>query len=142
MRIGREIGRGTSVQALRERRACQERADAHQAALLVQRLRPELHRHTRPGQAAGPEGGGRAALCQWSVDEPYRQAAGRLDTHDPGLVGAVRSRLRAKTRAGRTSGGDRARRDVALSEKKSEPLWVWKAWDRASGQLVDGECGG
>src|SRR5687768_11307708 len=36
MRIGREIGRGTSVQALRERRACQERADAQQAALPVQ----------------------------------------------------------------------------------------------------------
>ena len=31
---------------------------------------------------------------------------------------------------------------MALSEKKSEPLWVWKAWDRASGQLVDWECGG
>jgi transposase len=27
-------------------------------------------------------------------------------------------------------------------KKKSEPLWVWKAWDRASGQLVDWECGG
>src|SRR5215217_910726 len=26
--------------------------------------------------------------------------------------------------------------------KKSEPLWIWKAWDRASGQLVDWECGG
>ena len=24
--------------------------------------------------------------------------------------------------------------------KKSQPLWIWKAWDRASGQLVD--CGG
>src|SRR4051794_13001136 len=47
MRIGREIGRGTSVQALRERRSRQERADAHQAALPVQSLRPELHRHTR-----------------------------------------------------------------------------------------------
>jgi insertion element IS1 protein InsB len=31
---------------------------------------------------------------------------------------------------------------VALCEKKSEPLWIWKAWDRASGQLVDWECGG
>src|SRR5215213_10976343 len=30
---------------------------------------------------------------------------------------------------------------TALAEKKSEPLWVWKAWDRASGQLVDWECG-
>src|SRR3954464_13343442 len=37
---------------------------------------------------------------------------------------------------------------IALAEmwhylkKKSEPLWVWKAWDRATGQLVDWECGG
>src|SRR5205085_3199281 len=29
----------------------------------------------------------------------------------------------------------------AAVEKKSEPLWVWKAWDRASGRLVDWECG-
>src|SRR5215213_11950210 len=72
MRIAREIGCGTAMQALRERRARQERADAHQAALLVQSLRPELHRHTHPRQAAGPEGGGRAALCQWSLDEPHR----------------------------------------------------------------------
>jgi insertion element IS1 protein InsB len=27
-------------------------------------------------------------------------------------------------------------------QKKSQPLWIWKAWDRASGQLVDWECGG
>jgi insertion element IS1 protein InsB len=26
-------------------------------------------------------------------------------------------------------------------KKKSQPLWIWKAWDRASGQLVDWECG-
>ena len=70
------------------------------------------------------------------------QAAGRLDAHHPGLARAVRRRLRAEARAGRPGGGDRARRDVALSKKKSEPLWIWKAWDRASGQLVDWECGG
>jgi insertion element IS1 protein InsB len=28
------------------------------------------------------------------------------------------------------------------SSKKSAPLWIWKAWDRASGQLLDWECGG
>src|SRR3954469_11974069 len=109
MRIGREIGCGTSMQALRERRACQERADAHQAALPVQSLRPELHRHTHPGQTAGPEGGGRAALRQRPVDEPHRPAPGCLDPHHPGLAGAVRGRLRPEARAGRTSGGDRAR---------------------------------
>src|SRR3954462_13038972 len=26
-------------------------------------------------------------------------------------------------------------------KKKSEPLWVWKAWDRASARLVDWDCG-
>src|SRR5829696_1428077 len=142
MRIVRELGHGTSVQALWGRGARQERADAQQAALLVQGLRLELHRHACPRQAAGPEGGGRAALCQRPVHEPHRQAPGCLDPHDPGLARAVRSRLRPEARARRPGGGDRARREVALPEKKSEPLWVWKAWDRASGQLVDWECGG
>ena len=31
---------------------------------------------------------------------------------------------------------------MALSQKKTNKLWIWKAWDRASGQLVDWECGG
>src|SRR3954463_7934018 len=78
MRIAREIGCGTSMQALRERRARQGRADAHQAALLVQGLRPELHRHAHPRQVAGPESGCRAAVCERSVDEPHRQAPGCL----------------------------------------------------------------
>src|SRR5215203_4666838 len=141
-RIMEEVGHGTSVQALRERRARQERADARPAALLVQRLRAQLHQHAPARQAAGPEGGGRAALCERPVHEPHRQAAGRLDPYRPGLARAVRGRLRPEARARRPGGGDRARRDVALSEKKSEPLWIWKAWDRASGQLVDWECGG
>ena len=36
----------------------------------------------------------------------------------------------------------RAGRDVALSQKKTDKLWVWKARDRASGRVVDWECGG
>src|SRR3954467_11513945 len=63
---------------------------------------------------------------------PKPQPAGR----------AVCGGLREEARAGGPGGGYRTRRDVALSKKKSEPLWVWKAWDRASGQLVDWECGG
>src|SRR5215213_4305802 len=105
-------------------------------------MRPELHRHASSGQAAGPEGDGRAALRQRTVDEPHRPVARRLDPHHPGLAGAVRGRLRPEARARRSGRGDRARRDVARPEKKSEPLWVWKAWDRATGQLVDWECGG
>src|SRR5215213_2708180 len=142
MRMVREVGHGASVQALRERGAGQERPDARPAALLVQELRPQLHQHACTGQAAGPEGGCRAALCQRLVHEPHRQAPGRLHAHHPGLARAVRGSLRPKARARGPGGGDRTRRDVALSEKKSEPRWVWKAWDRASGQLVDWECGG
>src|SRR3954468_20657794 len=55
---------------------------------------------------------------------PERRPRGTETAGEP-----IRGRLRPEARAGRTSGGDRARRDVALSEKKSEPLWVWKAWD-------------
>src|SRR3712207_5506763 len=28
------------------------------------------------------------------------------------------------------------------TSKKSQPLWVWKAWDRATGRWVDWDCGG
>ena len=30
---------------------------------------------------------------------------------------------------------------MALSKKKADKLWVWKARDRASGRVVDWECG-
>src|SRR3712207_1708318 len=117
MRMVREAGYGTSVQAVRERRARQERADARSATLLVQRLRLELHQHTRPRQAAGPESGCGAALCQRPVDEPHRQAPRRLNTDHPSLARAVRPSLRPEARAGGPGRGDRAGRDVALSEK-------------------------
>jgi insertion element IS1 protein InsB len=31
---------------------------------------------------------------------------------------------------------------VAISQKKTNRLWAWKAWDRASGRLVGWELGG
>jgi insertion element IS1 protein InsB len=31
---------------------------------------------------------------------------------------------------------------LCRSRKKTNKLWIWKAWDRASGRLVDWECGG
>src|SRR3954454_20612410 len=89
-----EVGHGAVLQALRERGAREERADAQQAALLVQRLWPELHRHTRPRQAPGPEGCCGAALCERPVDEPHRPVAWRLNPHHPGLARAIRPGLR------------------------------------------------
>ena len=31
---------------------------------------------------------------------------------------------------------------MALPQKKTNKLWVWKAWDRTTGRLIDGELGG
>ena len=45
-----ESGHGASMQALRERGAREERADAGTAALLVQGVWPDLHQHARPGK--------------------------------------------------------------------------------------------
>src|ERR671933_488919 len=73
-RIMEEVCYGAAMQALRQRGVRQERADAWQAALLVQSLRPELHGHTCPRQAAGHESGCRAELCQWPVREAYGQS--------------------------------------------------------------------
>src|SRR5215203_2787402 len=142
MRIVREAGYGAVLEAVRQPRARQEWADARSAALLVQRLRLELPQHSCTRQAAGPEGGSCAALCQRPVEEPHRQAAGCLDPDHPSLAGAVRPSLRPEARAKGPGRADRARREGARSETKSEPLWIWKAWDRATGQLVDWECGG
>src|SRR3954451_24449653 len=112
------------------------------AALPLQGLRAELHRHPAARDAAAGQGHGGAALPERALDEPHRQAAGRLHPQRDDLDRAVRQSLRTKARAGRPSGRRRTRRDVALSKKKADKLWVWKARDRASGRVVDWECGG
>src|SRR4051812_44102602 len=137
-----ESGDGTAVQGVWRRGAHQERLHAWQAALSLQGVRAELHRHTAARPAAGAQGHRGAALCQRPVDEPNRQAPGRLHPDRPGLDRAVRQGPCPEARAGRPGGGDRAGRDGALSQKKSNQLWIWKAWDRATGRLVDWECGG
>src|SRR3954462_5055954 len=133
---------GAAVQGARERGARQERPDAGQAALPLQGLRAELHRHPAARHAAAGRGHRRPAVPERPVDEPRRQAAGRLHPERDGLDRAVRRSLRPEARAGRPRLGDRARRDVALSKKKTDKLWVWKARDRATGRVVDWECGG
>src|SRR5215212_9335727 len=133
---------GAGVQAVRGRGAHQERVHARQAALSLPGLRAELHRHAATRDALAGEGDGGAALCQRPVHEPYGQAAWRVHAIGDDLDRAVRQGSRAEARARRPCSGHRARRDVALSKKKTNKLWIWKAWDRASGRLVDWECGG
>src|SRR5918993_2120134 len=142
MRLVMERCDGAAVQAVWRRGAHQERVHARQAALSLPGLRAELHRHAAAWDAAAGEGDGGAALCQRAVDEPHRQASGRVDTQRHDLDRAVRQGSRPEAGAGRPCPGHRTRRDVALSKKKTNKLWIWKAWDRASGRLVDWECGG
>src|SRR3982751_6447703 len=82
------------------------------------------------------------AVPERPVDEPHRQAARGLDAQRAGLDRALRGSVRAEARAGRSRRRGRARRDVALSKKKADKLWVWKARDRATGRLLDWELGG
>src|SRR3954452_25396249 len=126
---------------MRERGARQERVHARQAALPLQGVRAELHRHAAARHAAADQGRGGAAVPERAVDEPHRQAARRVDAERAGLDRTLRRSLRPETRARGPRRRGRARRDVALPKKKSNKLWVWKARDRATGLLSDWELG-
>src|ERR687884_783104 len=132
---------GAAVQALRQRGARQERPDAGQAALPLQGVRAQLHRHPAARDAAPDQGHRRPAVPERAVDEPHRQAARGLDPQRDDLDRAVRRSLRPEARARGPRRRGRAGRDVALPKKKADKLWVWKARDRASGRVVDWECG-
>src|SRR3954471_24951173 len=133
---------GAAVQGVRERGARQERVRARQAALPLQGLRAELHRHAAARHAAAGQGGGGAAVPERAVDEPHRQAARRVDARRPGPDRALRRSVRPEARGRGPRRGGRAGRDVAPPKKKSNKLWVWKARDRATGRLIDRELGG
>src|SRR4051812_12716645 len=133
---------GAAGQGVGERGARQDRVHARQAALPLQGLRAELHRHAAARHAAPDQGPGGAPLPERAVDEPHRQAAGRVDAERAGLDRALRRSLRPETRARGPRRRGRTRRDVALPKKKSDELWVWKARDRATGRLLDRELGG
>src|SRR6059058_807683 len=132
---------GVAVQGVRERGARQERVHARQAALPLQGLRAELHRHAAPWHAAAGQGRGGAAVPERAVDEPHRQAARRVDAQRAGLDRALRRSVRPEARARGPRRRGRAGRDVAFPEK-ADKLWVWKARDRATGRLLDWELGG
>src|SRR3954469_14780757 len=132
---------GVAVQGVRERGARQERLHARQAALPLQGMRAELHRHAAARDAAAGQGHRRPAVPERAVDESHRQAAGRVHAQRDDLDRAVRRSVRAEARARGAGRGCRAGRDVALPKKKADKLWVWKARDRASGRVVDWECG-
>src|SRR3954467_6954132 len=127
---------------MRERGARQERLHAREAALPLQGVRAQLHRHAAARHAAAGQGHGRAAVPERAVDEPHRQAARGLDAERDDLDRAIRQSVRAEAGARGAGRRGRAGRDVAFSKKKRNKLWVWKARDRATGRIIDWELGG
>ena len=115
------------------------------AALEVQGpgLRSAVHAHHAAWHARRGEAARDRALLPGPVDERGSQARRGLGAEHAALGPGSRARPQSQARAGAgRHGGGRDRRGLALRQKKSRKLWIWKAFERGTGRLIDGECGG
>jgi insertion element IS1 protein InsB len=111
------------------------------AALAVQGLRAAVHAHHAAWQARGDEAGGGGPLLYGPVAERGRPAFGRLGAERHALGQGPCAAPLPQTGADRAGDRGRARRGLALRPKKATKLWIWKAFERATGRLIDWECG-
>ena len=110
-------------------------------ALAVQGLRPAVHPHHTPRPAGRGEAGSGRAVLHRPVDERDRQAGRRLGAERDALAAPARGSALPQAGAGRAYRRGRDRRDVAFPRKKARQLWIWKAFARGTGRLIDWECG-
>ena len=105
-------------------------------------LWPAVHAHQAARQAGGAEAARDRALLPGPVDERGGQAGRR--------VGAEHAALGPGSCAGRTAPSPSRPGSTAVVEidevwhfveKKSRKLWIWKAFERGTGRLIDWECG-
>jgi insertion element IS1 protein InsB len=111
------------------------------AALALQGLRATVHPHHPARQAGGDEAGGGGPLLCWPIDERDRQAPGRLGAERHALGQGPRAAPLPQAGADRTCERGRDRRGLALRQKKASKLWIWKAFERGTGRLIDWQCG-
>ena len=109
--------------------------------MAVQGLRPAVHAHHAARQARGDEARGGEPLLRRPVAERGRQAPGRLGPERDALGQGPRAASLPKAGTGRARDRGRDRRSLALRPKKASKLWIWKAFERATGRLIDWECG-
>src|SRR4051794_5932956 len=77
------------------------------------------------------------------LSERGSQARRGLGAEHAALGPGSRASPLSQARAGaRRHGGGRDRRGLALRQKKSRKLWIWKAFERGTGRLIEWECGG
>jgi len=84
---------------------------------------------------------GGVPLLSWCLHERLGEDVQGTGEFGVKVAPPVCDRTRRQTRAHRESHCPGTRRDVALPQKKRRKLWIWKALDRATGQLLDWECG-
>src|SRR5829696_4410860 len=138
---GGHVRASHSLSRVRRGHADQVRPRLRPAALVLQGLRAAVHPHHPARQAAGDEAGGGRALLRRPVAQRDRQAAGRLGAERDALGQGPRPGPLPQAGAERPGGRGGDRRDVALRRKKARKLWIWKALERATGRLIDWECG-
>jgi len=109
--------------------------------MALQGLRPAVHPHRAARHAGGGEARGGGPLLRGPVAERDRQAPGRLGAERHALGQGSRPGPLPQAGARGPGGRGRDRRDVALRRKKTRKLWIWKALERATGRLIDWECG-
>src|SRR3954469_9977799 len=106
-------------------------------------LRSAVHAHHAAWHARRGEAVRDRALLPGLVDERGGQARRCLGAEHAALGSGSRARSLSQARAGaRRHGGGRDRRGLALRQKKSCKLWIWKAFERGTGRLIEWECGG
>src|SRR3954454_17300823 len=100
-----EVGDRVAVQTLRQRGAGPERLHEGFAALPLQGLRAQLHRHATSRDAFADQAHRCAALCVGSVDEPHGQSTWGLNTECDELAGPRRQRAKLTSLSLKVAGG-------------------------------------
>src|SRR3954471_24170888 len=130
------------LQALRERVVRQERHGARAPALPLQGVRPQLHGHAAPRQAACDEGAGGAALRPGQRQPGHDRQAARGQPRRRLQVGPRGRRGCADTLGHAVERHRPDRRDVALRERRNNKVWVWRAYDPVVRRTLAWELGG
>src|SRR4051795_551508 len=130
------------LQALRERVVRQERHGARSPAVPLQGVRPQLHGHAAPRQAARDEGAGGAALRPGERQPGDDRQAARGQPRRRLQVGPQGRRGCAGTLGHTVERHRPDRRDVALREWQKNKVRVWRAYDPVARRTLAWELGG
>jgi IS1 family transposase len=138
---GGDVGAPGSLPGLPRDRPDQIWPRLRSAALAVQGLRPAVHPHHAARQAGRDQARGGEPLRHGPFNERDQQAPGRLGAERHALDQGPCAAALPQAGTGQARNRGRNRRGLALRSKKIRKLWIWKAFERGTGRLIDWECG-